>query len=192
VEDDRYSKGLREAVRRSCDLGLISAFDAPRFDSSRISKESLWPALAAFIDVLYARGIRNASSLNANCIPIHDDLQRFFAQLGIDSHITIGSMHGPDWLYGAASSRYLEKELIAPDLEGELKAHTWVTLSDASIIDCTGQAWCYLQMGEEHPTESCVMCLAPEDQQASRYYTPRLVGREFLFRTGSLAYVPAI
>lgn len=191
MEHDRYQKSLTKAVDKSRGLGLISACGAPRFDSPKIPKESLLPVLEEFIDLLYDRGIVNASSLNAKCIPIHDELQRFLESLGFESHLTIGSMHGNDWLYGAVSSAYLEKELVKPDIEAELRVHTWITLNDTSIVDCTGQAWCYLQMNEDQPTERCITYLAPEEQTAFRYYTPLLIGREFLFRTGSLAYVEA-
>jgi hypothetical protein len=184
-----YLDLLARAVEASRSLGLLSTGNQPSFTSQEIPKESISGLLRNFTDYLYSRGLSCSESINGNCVMIHDQLQKFLDYYGVDSHITIGSMHGQGWDYCQTSIDQLKSELSNPDISREIRVHTWLTLNDASILDWTGQAWCDVEIRENHPAESCLVYFPQGQQDETHHYMPQLVGREFLVRTHCIAHV---
>ena len=183
-----YRDLLARAIEASRSLGLLSTGNQPSFTSQEIPKESILELLPNFTNHLYSSGLSCSESLNGNCILVHDQLQQFLLYCGVDSHMTIGSMHGQGWDYCATSIDQLKNELNNPDISREIRVHTWLTLSDASIIDWTGQAWYDVQAQENHPAESCLVYFPQGQQDETHHYMPQLIGRDFLVRTNCIAH----
>jgi hypothetical protein len=78
-------------------------------------------------------------SLNGNCVQVHDQLRALLQCGGVESHMTIGSMHGQGWDYFSTSVDELLVEMADPDAEREIRAHIWLTFNDGSVLDWTGQ-----------------------------------------------------
>ena len=187
--NESYRELVRKAVDTSLSLGLLQRSEAPSFSSGKIAQSSIFGHLGEFNRHLHSLGFRDSRSLSGHCIQIHDHLQMFLQHHGVESHITIGSMHGHGWAYCSVPMDHLLAELKDPDLSGEVRVHTWLTLNDASILDWTGQAWYDTQTNENHPAESCLVYFAQGEQDESHYYNPVFVGREYLVRTGSIRRV---
>lgn len=186
---DDYKDLVRRAVSTSVSLGLLNENVAPTFNSDVIH-ERLIDSIARFTRHLHSLGLESSRSLNGNCIQVHDQLQAHLQRHGIESHMTIGSMHGQGWHYGSASTDELLAELEGPDRAREIKIHTWLTLNDASVLDWTGQAWYDTKVNEDHPVEACLVYLPKGVQCERHYYKPLLVGREYLIRIGSIRRMP--
>gem|GEM_PF-1889453 len=187
---DDYKNLVRKAVSASTSLGLLSENNAPSFSSDDIQASLIHPILGEFVEHLYSRGLDSSRSLNGNCIHVHDQLQAHLQRRGVESHLTIGSMHGQGWDYCSTSLDELLAEMTDPDPEREIRAHTWLTLNDGSVLDWTGQAWYDIQANANHPAESCLVYFQQGVQDEMHYYHPVLVGREYLIRTGSIRRVP--
>lgn len=77
-----------------------------------------------------------------------------------------------------------------PDPERKIRAHTWLTLNDGSVLDWTGQTWRDAQASANHAAEFCLVYFQQGAQDETHYYHLVLVGREYLIRTGSIRRVP--
>ncbi|MDI9271840.1 hypothetical protein [Stenotrophomonas sp. PFBMAA-4] len=187
---DDYKNLVRKAVSASTSLGLLSENNAPSFSSDDIQASLIYPILWEFEERLYSLGLDSSRSLNGNCIQVHDQLQDHLQRRGVESHMTIGSMHGQGWDYFPTSVDALLAEMADPHPEREIRAHTWLTLNDGSVLDWTGQAWYDTQVNENHPAGSCLVYFQQGVQNETHYYHPVLVGREYLIRTGSIRRVP--
>lgn len=179
----KYLDSLAKAIENSRRLGLLEPDTDPDFTSPVIPEERVFAALRDFTPRLYEQGLSSSSSLSGNCIQVHDQLQSFLSLRGINTHMTIGSMHGEGWSYCVTSVDKLKSELLKPNKGGEIRVHTWLTLGDASIIDWTGQAWYDVQVHENHPAERCLVYFPQGGQNETHYYIPYLVGRDYLIKT---------
>lgn len=180
---------MEEAVATSISLGLLRESEAPSFISNGIHQSSLSNIFREFTQHLYSLGLDSSISLSGNCILVHDHLQACLRHHGVESHMTIGSMHGQGWNYCSTSMDQLLAELTNPDSNREIRVHTWLTLNDASVLDWTGQAWYDTQVNEDHPAESCLVYFPQGAQNETHHYKPFLVGREYLARTGSIRHM---
>ncbi|WP_313437076.1 hypothetical protein [Stenotrophomonas sp.] len=187
---DDYKSLVRKAVSASTSLGLLREKNAPSFSSDDIQASLIYPILREFEERLYSLGLDSSRSLNGNCIQVHDQLQAHLQHRGVESHLTIGSMHGQGWDYCSTSVDELLAEMADPDPEREIRAHTWLTLNDGSVLDWTGLASWHTQENENHPAASCLVYFKQGVQSETHYYHPLLVGREYLIRTGSIRRVP--
>ena len=187
--NNHYRNLLDRAVEESRALGLLHPGYQLCFDSSDIAEERILGCLGNFVANLYLAGLKDSESLNGRCIEVHDKLQKFLTHYGIESHMTIGSMHGQGWSYCDTDAAYLAQELSSPEISNEVRVHTWLTLKDATIVDWTGQAWYDVQAKENHPAERCLVYFPQGKQDETHHYMPRFVGREFLERTGCIARV---
>lgn len=91
---DDYKNLVRKVVSASTSFGLLSENNAPSFNSDGIQGGLIYPILREFLECPYSLGLDSSRSLNGNCIHIHDQLQAHLYPRGVESHVTIGSMHG--------------------------------------------------------------------------------------------------
>ena len=187
---DDYKNLVRRAVATSTSLGLLSEKNAPTFNSDDIQEGLIRPILWEFAEHLHSLGLDSSRLLNGNCIKVHDQLQAHLLRHGVESHITIDSMHGQGWDYCSTSVDELLAEMADPDPNREIRVHTWLTLNDGSVLDWTGQAWYDTQVNENYPAKSCLVYFQQGVQSETHYYHPVLVGWEYLIRTGSIRVVP--
>ena len=183
---ENYPNLVRKAVATSISLGLLGESNAPTFRSNEIHGSSLSSILREFTQHLYSLGFDSSRSLSGSCIHVHDHLQACLQHHGVESHMTIGSMHGQGWDYCSTGMDQLLAELTNSDTSREIRVHTWLTLNDASVLDWTGQAWYHTQVNENHAVESCLVYFPQGVQDETHQYNPVLVGREYLVRTGSI------
>ncbi len=182
-----YKELFSRAIEATRSLGLVHGMREFVFPERGVSHDHVGVILGEFIGDLYRKGLSDSASLSGNCIQIHDQLFGFMERSGIQAHMTVGSMHGNGWSYCRTSIDQLKAELEHPDSFREIEIHTWLTLNDGSIIDCTGQAWYDMQIGEVHPVEKCLVYIPQGNQDPSHYYTPYIVGYDFLYRTGCIS-----
>lgn len=182
-----YKVEFEKAVLQTWELNLNLHGKPIPLMTDPIPKENVLLVLGECIPYLKQNGYFSSQELSGKCVAVHLLIKSILRQaFGLESHITIGSMHGNGWKYCAMSYSYIREELQSPSTTEELKAHIWLTLPDGSIVDWTGQAWYDLQTKETHELENCLVYLAPNEFNPEHYYRPYLVGEEFLVRTGTI------
>jgi len=181
-----YRAALLQALATTRRLDLASADPDPIFMSQAVDKRGVLGMLGDFITHLYSQGLERSSALNGNCVMVHDQLQSYLAFHDVPSHMTIGSMCGDGWKYFDTSLADLERELAQPNGAEEIRVHTWLTLDDGSLLDWTGQAWLDVMTGAEHKAEDCLIFMHQDEHATDRYYSPLLIGNEFLMRTNCI------
>ena len=153
-----YKTRFIDAYEKTLELGLEVGYSPLPFSRKLHKKKSL-DVMRFCIDVLNSNNLKRSSDLAEKCVPVHMLLQKVLKeQLSINSHITIGDKHWPDYTYCKTSYDILRQELKSPATQEPFQAHVWLTLSDGSILDCTVEAHIDLiaQRGV-FPTEKCVV-----------------------------------
>lgn len=182
-----YKSEFEKAVRQTWELNLSLHGKPLPLMAETIPQKNVLTVLRECIPHLLQQGFHSSKELNGHCVSVHLIIKKLLKQFfELECHITIGSMHGKGWDYCAMSYSYIREELTSPSQNEELKAHIWLTLPDGSIIDWTGQAWCDMQVKENHVLEECLVYLQPHEFNPEHYYKPYLVGEEFLVRTRTI------
>ncbi|MDF3124196.1 hypothetical protein [Rheinheimera sp. 1928-s] len=180
-----YKIRFEAALGKTKELGLMFQgvqypFQAP------LSFEVKRKVLQSCVDVLFAHGYQNSSSLAGKCTPIHLMMHRYLKdELGIDSYITIGDYYWNDYIYCEMSYEIIKSELTQLDITKPLKAHVWLTLTDGTIIDCTLQGHADLLFNRgDFPVEKCltIVEINSSEDEVSGYHRPYLVGSDFLMK----------
>lgn len=154
-----------------------------------LSVEEIRSMLGVAVKALYRHGYKNSSMLAKKCIPVHLLVQQEIASLlGLTTYITIGDRFwADDDIYCKMSYDDIKTELNSPQILNPIKCHTWLTLTDGTILDFTSEA--HLDVITDrgiHPTEKCFQVILPSDSSANSYHRPFLVGDDFLYKTGAV------
>ncbi|MCT6698366.1 hypothetical protein [Rheinheimera sp. 4Y26] len=183
----QYTGLFESAVRMTEELGLKLVMPKQFFCSEEISSEKLHAMVSAFVPFFKSNGYFSSKDLNKNCVQVHIAAQNLFKEMfGIDSYLTIGSMHGDGFDYCAISYEEIKSEIKKPNLAQELRAHIWLTLSDGSIFDWTGLAWYLENCGITAPLEECAMHIPLNTTMKELRYKPFLIGKDYLVVTGTI------
>lgn len=184
-----YIARFREAITYTKELGLKPEIDHLPI-SKPINKESIQEILQFCADALYHYGHKSSKELAGKCTQVHMMLkEELMLQLNINSTITIGDKFYDDQIYNELTEDYIKNELSSPNKEKPINAHVWLTLDDGTIIDCTLEA--HIDMMSKRgifPAHRCISIFRPEepDDAEKGYYRPKLVGIEFLIKTGAI------
>lgn len=186
-----YKARFIAAHKRTLDLGLNPGEHALPF-KKQISEKKMVRIYQFCLDFLYSQGLDCSENLASNCIPVNMMLTKLLkSEIAVSSVVTVGDKFWSDYVYCRMSYRQIENELNCPDVDSPLKAHAWLTLSDGSVVDFTGEAHMDVLQGRGNfPAEKCVAVVRPKDNPKDGYYRPFLVGGEFFERVGAfqLAY----
>ncbi|TMS82221.1 hypothetical protein [Pseudoalteromonas sp. S554] len=182
-----YKKRIEDAVLRTKKLQLKLP-SSPLPFSKAISDNKKQEILIHCFEVLQFHGFKSSQDLASKCTDVHLMLQYFLkTDLNIDSHITIGDRYWHDYIYCEMSDESIKSELNSPSLDEPIKAHVWLTLTDGTILDCTGEAHADLIFSRGNfPLHECLHLSAPSEKEDAieGYYRPYLIGTDFLEKTG--------
>ena len=183
-----YKERFIAAVNKTKELHIGSVEKVLPLGKSLSEKKKI-QILNLCHEALLHQGFNQSSDLAKQCVPVHMMLQQILSDhLNIKSHITIGDKYWSDYIYCETSYDYITNEYSEPNEHSPLQAHVWLTLSDGTILDCTGEAHADMLMGRgEHPTHQCLSYIKPTENIADGYHRPYIVGSEFLYKTGSFA-----
>lgn len=152
------------------------------------TKEEIDFIVKSSIDFFKSFGCLSSSDLAHQCIPLNIFLRNYLRErLSIESFITVGSviLNG-EWVYGVASYEAITKELLKPDKENPLSIHTWLTLNDGSVLDCTLEGYLDVKLGRgEHRIDECMGFFSSGVTPSGDTYIPFLVGEDFLRKVGA-------
>ncbi|HCM0819744.1 TPA: hypothetical protein N2785_004471 [Vibrio parahaemolyticus] len=184
-----YNSRFIDAVHRTKRLNLrVSEQILPL--TKGISKRKKDQVYQLSIDYLKQKGLMTSSLVAGRCVEVHTSLKPLLKKyLNLDSSITIGDRVYDDYIYCEMSEKSIQKELAFPQLDKSIKVHVWLTLSDGTILDCTGESHADLIFGRgEHPIEQSILIShhGNLEKLSSGYFRPWLVGSDFLKKTGSL------
>lgn len=187
-----YKARFIVAHRRTLELGLNPGGCLLPF-KKQISEKKMGRIYRFCLYFLYSQGFDCSASLANKCIPIHIMISKLLkSELAISNLVTIGDKAWSDYVYCRMSYREIENELKHPVVDSPLQAHAWLTLSDGSVLDFTGEAHMDVLQGRGNfPAEKCVAVVRPKDNPKDGYYRPFLVGGEFFERTGAFQLVRA-
>ena len=131
--------------------------------------------------------LKNSYDLAEKCIPVHMSLKEVLKEnFNINTHVTIGDRYWDDYIYCEMTYDSIAKEIDSPNLDSPLRAHVWLTLSDGTILDCTGEAHADLLFERGNfPSERCISLIRPDKRIQQGYHRPFLIGSAFLMKTGS-------
>jgi hypothetical protein len=184
-----YKEKFAAALNKSIELGLQVDSDLLPFNRQELNAQERQELLALCSEILPQLGFETSSDLASRCIEVHTTIQSAIKMiLGIDSTITIGDIHWPEhnYVYCKTSYERLIDELGSPNHEADIKLHTWLTLVDGSILDCTSQAHADLLFDRgERPIHECFSFIPLNEDNG---YTPYLVGSHFLYKIGAIRY----
>ncbi|UOB73658.1 hypothetical protein [Pseudoalteromonas sp. APM04] len=182
-----YKKRIEDAVLRTQELQLKLPPSPVPF-SKNISEDKKQEVLIHCLEMLQLHGFKSSQDLAGKCTDVHLMLQYFLKKdLNIDSYITIGDRYWHDYIYCEMSDASIKSELNSPGLNEPIKAHVWLTLTDGTILDCTGEAHADLIFNRGNfPLHECIHLFAPNEKEDSieGYYRPYLIGIDFLEKTG--------
>ena len=188
----KYTDRFQAALLKTRELTL--SVDAIQFDRA-LSVEEIKSILRVCVDALYQSGYTNSETLAAKCVPVNMIINEHVERiLGIKTHLTIGDRYWSDKdIYCEMSYEAISRELKTPDVTQPINAHVWLTLSDGTIIDFTGEAhFDVLQSRGNFPVEQCYQVIRPDDAKENDFHRPFLVGNDFLFKTGSIRLNPEL
>lgn len=182
-----YKKRIEDAVLRTQELQLKLP-SSPLPFSEAISDNKKQEVLIHCLEMLQLHGFKSSQDLASKCTDVHLMLQYFLKKdLNIDSHITIGDRYWHDYIYCEMSDESIKSELNSPSLNEPIKAHVWLTLTDGTILDCTGEAHADLIFNRGNfPLHECLHLSASNKKEdpVEGYYRPYLIGTDFLEKTG--------
>ncbi|MFQ3179604.1 MAG: hypothetical protein ACI9H9_002774 [Pseudoalteromonas tetraodonis] len=185
--DLNYKKRIEKAVAKSQELQLKLTSNPIPF-SEKISEDKKQEILIHCFEVLQFHGFNSSEDLASKCTDVHLMLQYFLkTNLNINSYITIGDRYWHDYIYCEMSYESIEKELNNPQINEPIRAHVWLTLTDGTILDCTGEAHADLVFNRGNfPLHECIHLFAPNEKEdpIEGYYRPYLIGTDFLEKTG--------
>lgn len=182
-----YKQRFIAAVNKTRELGLPIEGSPLPIKKKQLSERKISKVHIVCSSHLKAAGYHNSRDLNTKCFGVHALVQFVMKDmLNIDSHITIGSMHGHGWDYCPMTYNKIKEEISNPDVNQVLEAHAWLTLPDGAVIDWTGQAWRDTHADNIHDSADCMLYLAPGKFREDHYYKPYLVGMEYLYRTDAM------
>jgi len=186
-----YKDRFISAVNKTVEMGIT--LDANPLPLSKgITEQKTIQILDLCLESLLNLGFRKSSDLARQCVLVHTTLQHILREnLNVKSYITIGDRYWSDYIYCETSYEYIKNEMNSPNIESPIQVHVWLTLSDGSILDCTGEAHVDLisQRGD-FPTRECFQMIEPQEKITDGYHRPYIIGSEFLRRTGSFAIMP--
>lgn len=82
---------------------------------------------------------------------------------------------------------YILQELTSPNVTKTIDAHKWLTLTDGTIIDFTGEAYHDIIHGRgNYPVAKCHQVIRLNTDTTSGNHRPFLIGSDFLYKTGSI------
>lgn len=180
---DMFIKSYHETLKIGLDPGSkVLPFKAT------ISKKKVDQILTFCAMHLRLMGFTRSSELAGKCIPVHIELQFLLREkFSVKSNITIGDKFWNDYVYCEMSYKSIEQELQKPNINNPIKAHVWLTLSDGSILDCTGEAHMdVIWKRGDFPAENCIAYVPSDKVMSNGYYRPYLVGGDFLIKTGAI------
>jgi len=139
------------------------------------------------LGMLRSSELKNSYDLAEKCIPVHMSLKEVLKKhLNVNAHVTIGDRYWDDFIYCEMTYDSIVKEIESPSFDSPLRAHVWLTLSDGTILDCTGEAHSDLLFERGiYPSEQCISLIRPDKRIQQGYHRPFLIGSEFLTKTGS-------
>ena len=184
----KYTDRFLTALSKTKELAL--SVEPFKFGQA-IPIEEINSILRLCVETLHRGGYTDSQTLAGNCIPVHtllnDTIRR---SLDIITFITIGDRYWDEKdIYCEMSYEAISKELKNPDITKPLKAHTWLTLTDGTIIDFTSEAHLdIIERRGNHPLVECCKMLKPNEVEDNGYYRPFLIGAAFLFETGSVRF----
>jgi hypothetical protein len=183
----QYKEDFKNAVRMTKQLGLKLESPMQYFVDKSIPQEKFTSMIEELVPYLKNNGYLSSSNLNRNCVQVHIAVQCLLKNIfNIDSFLTIGSMHGPDFDYCVMSYEEIKSELKNPKSSQELQAHVWLTLPDGSIFDWTGLAWYFENFGESVPMEDCALHIPVNSEVTAPVYKPFVIGEDYLVATGTI------
>ena len=187
LKDLNYIERLINAVDYTRSLGLkIEKSPIPL--GEKIERSTMQDIFQLCGDALYHYGYQTSEDLAGQCTPVHLMLMSHLkSDLNIESFITVGDRYWDDYIYCEMSRDSIESELKKPSIDGDIKAHVWLTLTDGTILDCTAEAHADLLFKRgPHPAHKCIMLVDPilEESAKSGYHRPYLIGTDFLEKTG--------
>ncbi|HHQ4541222.1 TPA: hypothetical protein ACSP10_001980 [Aeromonas veronii] len=187
LKDLNYIERLINAVDYTRSLGLkIEKSPIPL--GEKIERSTMQDIFQLCGDALYHYGYQNSEDLAGQCAPVHLMLMSHLkSDMNIESFITIGDRYWDDYVYCEMSKDSIERELEKPSIDGDIKAHVWLTLTDGTILDCTAEAHADLLFKRGlHPAHKCIMLVDPTQEKSAKsgYHRPYLIGTDFLEKTG--------
>lgn len=188
----KYTEKFQKALFKTEELGF--SVDPIEFKKA-LSVEEINKILRVCESALHHGGYVNSKKLAAKCVPVNmllNEAVRYL--LGIETYITIGDRYWSKGdIYCEMSYKAITNELEAPDVTKPIDAHVWLTLTDGTIIDFTGEAHLDVLQGRGcFPVEKCFQVIRPDHVVEAGYHRPFLIGTDFLFKTGSIRLNPAL
>jgi len=159
--------------------------------SESLSVDEIKEILSIAVFGLLQEGYKDSTALAGNCVPVNMLINHALQSLkGINSYITIGDRYwSENDIYCEMSYTSIVEELKHPNITKPIKAHTWITLTDGTIIDFTSEA--HLDVLHDRgvfPVEKCYQVIRPDSDITSGFHRPFLIGTDFLFKTGLVQY----
>jgi len=181
-----YTDLFSEALNTTSELGFspppiavdesTHLFD--EFVYGRKSRNKRATTLVEFVDC-YERLLRNESTVAFNCYNVCINLQDKLAQIGYESHLTVGYVN-----FNSTPQFYIDKAVIIEQLNGEhpeCKGHCWLTLPSMEIIDPTFLAT-YFQSAGHQVSDIPFLIIARHWSQLTlgTEYIPVVVGNDYI------------
>lgn len=188
----KYTDRFQSALSNTKELAL--SVEPIKFENT-LPIEEIKSIIQVCVNALYQGGYANSESLAGKCVPANMLISEVLEwRLGVKTYITIGDKYWSDSdIYCEMSYESITRELKKPDVTKPIQAHVWITLTDGTIIDFTGEAHIdILQERGNFPAEECFQVIRPSDVIEGGFHRPFLIGADFLFKTGAIRLDPAM